>query len=193
MPARPPRIQCPNPCRRLRTMESWARTSHRREILPVKPRANAMDLPVINQRAARSTMNLDLPNRASLLPNPHPIPPRPNTHLLYRVSLPTISYLRRPQISSPTSRPRPLHRRLTMGKALHRRTAGNWKAANRTALPRAARARQIQRKRNAGRANSEGGEADKPVIRDRIGGSLPLPDRNWFAGGFPLPRTGRSS
>ena len=88
-----------------------------------------MDLPVNNQRADRSTMNLDLPNRAPPLPNPHPTPPCPTTNLLFRVPKLTISFFRIPQKSSPTSRPQPLHRPMTMSNTLHRRPASNRKAA----------------------------------------------------------------
>ena len=58
-------------------MESWARTSHRREILPVKPRANAMDLSVINLEGGPLD-DEPRPTESSIAttkPQPDPAPP----------------------------------------------------------------------------------------------------------------------
>ena len=193
MPARIPHIQCPKPCGRFLTMGSRTPHCHRREILLLKLRANEMAHPAINQRADCPMMTLGLHGRAPLLPKPHPIPIRPDTNLLFRVSMPTIGFLQLPQKSRPTSRPRTLHRRLTMRNMLIPRPSRTRKSADPTAVPRATRTRRFHRIRRAGRASLEEGEADSPVIRSGDGSGLRLPARNWFAGEFPHLRAGKSS
>ena len=191
MPGRILRMQCPDLCRRHRAMEAWAQDCHRREILLLMPRANNMGHPAINQRAGCPTMTLHLLSRAPLLPRPRALHPDTNPHFRFQTA--RISFFLLPQNSSPTSRLRPLRRRLTMGNMIIPRPSRNRKSMNPTALPRATRAQQLNGIGRAGRANLEGGEADSPVIRRRNGISLRLPARNWFAGEFPQLRAGRSS